>query len=154
MPGLNMLDKVIEAMKGEEFVKALRLIEELETDGCITSSVLVAKGRCIQLMDETEYSLDDAKLAFKQAIDQDPSSLDGLIELANFYYAVEGEPEKALEYFDIAFQKSRSYLMDAIVGHAKCVAEISSNDDAVQYLSSVVTLDKDVTTSLIDSLKY
>ena len=119
------------------FSKALALISLLESENeVLDSSLLVLKGRCIQLAEETIYTLDDAKSAFLKAIQINAKSIEALTELGWFYYNVQDEPSKAKEYFQQALSYSKDNLLESIDGCSRCIKELESENESKAFIKN------------------
>ncbi|MFT0214073.1 hypothetical protein VQ643_15970 [Pseudomonas sp. F1_0610] len=148
-----MLNKIFKEMKEKNYDEALSLIKELEENTKLNSSMLAVKGMCMQGSDSESYSLDDIRNIHQEAVDMDPFNVNALIELAYFYYAIDDDAKKAENYFATAIEKARARITEAVIGRAKCIAEITSSKDAINFLSKVSTIDDESILMLVHDLE-
>lgn len=143
------LRKIEKLLDVENFDEALEAIEILEKR-LISPSLLVTKGRCVQLLSNTKkYELKDAERFFKQALEIDRNNIDALLELGWYNYNVIEKPDEASKYFEKAISLCNEKLLDAIAGKSKSIAEARSIKEAIEFLKSIPFIDKNT----IDELK-
>lgn len=121
----------------EEYKEALALVEKAEREGLLHPELLVWKGRCLQLVDDTPYQLSDIENIFNQALDIDSEFTPAMLELGWFYFNVLDDATQAVELFERAITILRRQLTDAVIGKIKCLLETKKRDEVLKYLSSV-----------------
>ena len=136
----------------EDFDEALAELKKIEDNQPLYPNILVLKGICIQLGSENSpYELYDAEAAFKAAIEIDKNCFDALIEIGSFYNTNEGNPEKALPYYEKALEIAQSQFTEAIQGCAECYSEIKSPEDAFEFIEE--NIKKPVDEDKINAIK-
>jgi tetratricopeptide (TPR) repeat protein len=125
-------------LKEGKIQEALSLIKQIEQEGPLCPAVLVLKGYCIQLDDETTpYELSDAEEAFKRVIEMDEDYTPAIVELAWFYLNVLDDAERAAGLFERAAASYKKAMTEAVVGKAKCLIETETRDAAKSYLAEI-----------------
>ena len=82
------------------------LIKELdeELDHNPSVDLWILRGDVIQLCEDGEYDLDDARESYIKAIALDPQSADAFESLAHFTFAVNAAARDSLQYFQRAIE--------------------------------------------------
>ena len=139
MIDFKYIEKLIDA---EKFCKLLDYLDLLVNSvGKLPPNLLVLKGRCIQLSECNEYSLEDAKESFYEALKIDEKSIEALIELGWYYNTIENNPKKALSIFNKAMLYSKQVFLDAIEGCAYSINETESVNNAIKFIDLNSKLD-------------
>jgi tetratricopeptide (TPR) repeat protein len=112
----------------------LESLSALERERPLAAAELVEKGRSIQLASHPSLGLSDAEDSFKRALEIDPDYVPALIELGYFYSAVKDDVASALAWFEKAIAVSRAQLTEAAIGGSQCLAELSSEPVAANFL--------------------
>ena len=115
------LRKLVDAHRFDE---CLEEFARVERQRLLLPNELVQKGRCVQLSDSEEGSLQDAEEAFRRALDLDSDYVPALLELGWYYYAVEDDAPTALGFFKRALAVIKEYLKEARQGQEECLSEI------------------------------
>jgi tetratricopeptide (TPR) repeat protein len=139
---VHSLNKACELSRDEKFEDALLEIERMENSGLMSPQLFVLKAECIQLLrGENKYSLEDVENALLAAVTEDCGYADAHIELGWFYYAVLDDAERALPFFQQAFELAKPQITAASMGIAKCLSEIKSPEQAINYLDHLQVID-------------
>ncbi|MEW6608953.1 MAG: hypothetical protein AB1414_16155 [bacterium] len=129
--------------KQEDFRKSLKEVQHLLTEFPYLTPLLVLKGELIQLLDEedsNQWKLEDAKEALEQAVAIDEKSIDALLELAFYSYAVEDNNEIALHLFEKSINMSRKFLEEAYGGKCKCLFETNRKEEALKCVKEALRI--------------
>jgi tetratricopeptide (TPR) repeat protein len=94
----------------------------------------------VQLQEDPKHSLDKAKKALQQAIDLDPTSPAGAIELGHFLDAVEDNPRAASRAYADGVAAARQSLIEGLIGQAKTFLQLGKREDALKCLVEVLHL--------------
>ena len=141
---MKLLEEIKAKYETGEYEEALSLAEKTEREGLLDPEILVWKGRCLQLVDHTSYELSDIESLFNQALDINPELIPALLELGWFYLNVLDDAAKAIDLFDRAIAVLRRQLTDAMIGKTKSLAEASTKDEALKFISSASQLALDL----------
>lgn len=121
--------------KTEDYDGALGSLRELEKERPLSARELVVKGRLVQLASEdASAGLHEAEAAFKAALEIDEGYVPALLDLGWFYYAVQDDSQKAIDFFRKAASINAEHLLEAVRGTAECLVELESAEVAVNYL--------------------
>jgi tetratricopeptide (TPR) repeat protein len=97
--------------------------------------LLNLKARCNQTTEETiSEPLEDVEKSLELAIGLDKSYFPALVELAYFQLNVMDNAESALPLFDKAIEIINGITTKAILGKARCIAELKAEEDALVYI--------------------
>jgi hypothetical protein len=77
-------------------------------------------------------------------LDINPELTPALLELGWFYLNVLDDAAKAIDLFDLAIAVLRRQLTDAMIGKTKSLAETSTKDEALKFISSASQLALDL----------
>jgi tetratricopeptide (TPR) repeat protein len=94
----------------------------------------------VQLQEDPEHSLDEAKKALQQAVDLDKSSPAGAIELGHFLDAVEDNPQAASKFYTQGIAVARQLLVEGLICQAKALLQLDKREDCFQSLLEVLHL--------------
>ncbi|MBK9498422.1 MAG: hypothetical protein IPO06_03390 [Leptospiraceae bacterium] len=136
---MTTIELIKEKMKNKDYDSALSLFKNIE-ESLMSSEAYVFKGICVQLSDNGDYTLKDVEEYFLKAIQLEPSNLNPKIELAWFYLNVANKPGLANQYFEEAFNSSKSVLKEILIGIAKSKDEMEVNFDYKEYLMELENL--------------
>lgn len=124
----------------KKYDQALSQTEELRAEWPGNAKLLVLWASLVQLQEEPEHSLDDAKAALQIALELDEDSPAAAIELGHFLDAVEDEPRAAAKVFAVAAQSARQLLTEALLGQAKALLQVGKRSEAIALLAEAVRL--------------
>jgi tetratricopeptide (TPR) repeat protein len=116
--------------RAHQFGATFAILEHLLTVSPFSVELLLLRGRTLQLMSDEDAqqfpqaTLEEAHRNLKDAVALSPKNQEALLELAHFEYAVLDRSEEALELFSRAEQFALQWLGDAILGEAKCAADL------------------------------
>lgn len=122
--------------------RAFAKADDLRSEHPDNPQALVMWASLLQLLDESEYSLDDAKKALRQAMDFDDASPVPAIELGHFLDAIEDDPKAASHTFMRAISQARNLLVEALIGNAKCLLQLNRRSDAIRCLLDALQVSK------------
>jgi tetratricopeptide (TPR) repeat protein len=94
----------------------------------------------VQLQEDPKHRLDEAKKALQQAIDLEPTSPAGAIELGHFLDAVEDNPRAASRAYADGVAIARQSLIEGLIGQAKALLQLGKREDALKCLVEVLHL--------------
>lgn len=117
-----------------QFSEALAKVEGLRGEYPGNPQLLVIWASLVQLVEESEHSLDDAREALRQAVEFDESSPAASIELGHFLDSVEDDPTAASKAYSQAASAAKKLLIDALAGQAKSYLQLNRRADAVRCL--------------------
>lgn len=144
MNGINSFTKglgeVLSFYAREEYDRALARLEELRQSWPGNAYLLVLWARLVQLQDETQYSLDDAKRAMQQAIELEGKPLGAAIELGYFLDNIKDNPQTATKSFAHGIATARQLLINGLLGQAKALLQLDKHEDAVRCLVEAHTI--------------
>jgi tetratricopeptide (TPR) repeat protein len=122
--------------KERSFDEVLDRLRNIEQERNLSPGELVLKARCFQLS-EKRGSLADAQGALERALEIDPYYVPALMDLAWFHHAVEDDSGKALGLFEKVVALARQQVVEAVVGKARCLDELSSRDEADRFVKEM-----------------
>ena len=122
---LKNLKDIERLLRGNQYSKALLIVNKLLEEYPFSTRLLLLKGRLIQLLDEESElgELQDALDALELASELDDGSIDALNELAMFRHVVEDKQDEAILLFEKSIAKCLEFLEEAYLGKAKCLFE-------------------------------
>lgn len=137
-PAIEQFERhVAELMQREDYDGAVLVLRGAQEERGLTVEELLLLARCLQLTtEEFDVSLDEVKAVYQQALVRGPDHLETLIDVGWYILAVEDSAEEALPYFERAVSLQVDLLAEAIEGKAKCLEELKSPEDALQFLDS------------------
>jgi tetratricopeptide (TPR) repeat protein len=120
---------------------ALKGVDRLLKDWPDNPQLLVMWADLIQLQEKTEGpSLDDAKAAYRRAVELEEEYPSALVELGHFLYALEDDPRSANKVYEKAIVACRRLLIEALLGKAKALHEIGGISEARACLDEAYML--------------
>jgi tetratricopeptide (TPR) repeat protein len=122
---LKNLKDIERLLRGNQYSKALLIVNKLLEKYPFSTRLLLLKGRLIQLLDEESElgELQDALDALELASELDDGSIDALNELAMFRHVMEDKQDEAILLFEKSIAKCFELLEEAYLGKAKCLFE-------------------------------
>jgi tetratricopeptide (TPR) repeat protein len=100
----------------------------------------VLKASLVQLQEEPNYDLDEARKALHQAIELDRASPAASIELGHFLDNVADDPRSAIKAYAEGVAAARHLLIDGLIGQAKAYRQLDKNDDFLRCLLEALEL--------------
>ena len=137
---MPLSDNIAELLNARLFDKAVADLRKLEGQRPLTIPELVAKSRALQLAEgedsenEAEDGLKAAERALVTALALDEDSVEALVDLGYFYYAVENDASRAKPLFERALSICRTGIIESASGVAGCLSELSSPLEAREFL--------------------
>jgi tetratricopeptide (TPR) repeat protein len=126
---------------GEEaYDEALAEVESLLEAWPGNAHLHILWASLVQLQDEPNHGLDEAKRALQRAIELDKSSPAGPIELGHFLDAVEDKPQAALKAYAEGVTAARRLLIEGLIGQAKVLRELNKQEEFFNCLSELLHL--------------
>lgn len=98
----------------------------------------VLKASLVQLQEETQYALNDAKISLKQAVELDPNSPEATIELGYYLDNVEDDPRTAEKAYAAGAAIARRFLIDGLIGQAKVYRQLNKQEEFLHCLQQLV----------------
>jgi len=96
----------------------------------------------IQLQEDTEHELNEAKGALLKAVDLDRGSPAASIELGYFLDSVEDDPTAAAKAFGEGVTTAREMLIEGLIGQAKAFRQMDKMDEFRQCLMEILHLSR------------
>ncbi len=106
--------------------EALERLDRLRATASEDAKFWLLRGCLIQLADLTELSLDEARVSFERAAVLAPESPEPLEELGHFWFAVEDDAAKAVDYFRQALALGAGEETEAALSQALAELEEAS----------------------------
>jgi tetratricopeptide (TPR) repeat protein len=142
-------EAVAALMRSRNFAAVLDTLRAREVERGLTASELVVRGQALQLAESAgesesdrlidEHNLENARVAFLQALELEPSHLQAMLELGWYYHVILDDVAKALPIFEKAVEIARANLTEAAWGYASSLAETSSDEEAKEWLQKLHT---------------
>jgi tetratricopeptide (TPR) repeat protein len=131
----NLFQKAESLANQEKYDDLVALISEMESKGCLHPELLNLKARCIQLAEQpVSARLEDVQKSLEKAITLDKTYFPAFVELGYFQLNVMDKAELALPFFDKAIEIINRIATEAILGKARCIAELKSKEDALHFV--------------------
>jgi Tfp pilus assembly protein PilF len=115
------LDAVRELYASRRYDDALSKLDRYVARYELTAEMLLLKGRLIQLSENGDHSLSDAKECFLGALRQDKDNVNALLELGWLCASVLGEPDEGKRFFSEAIEKCNALREEATKGMNACM---------------------------------
>jgi tetratricopeptide (TPR) repeat protein len=128
------LSQVFRSWEQEQYDAALREVEELLQSWPGNAHLSILWASLVQLQDEPSHSLDDVKKALQRAVELDPHSPAGAIELGHYLDAVEDNSRAASKAFAAGIASARRLLIDGLLGQAKALLQLDKREEAFKCL--------------------
>ncbi len=136
----GQLQEIRDRISAGDIKGALSQIEKLERNGILHPAVLVWKACCVQLDDEdSSYPPSEIESTLKRALEIDNEFSPATIELAWFYLNVLDDAARAIPLFEKAILEEQRTMTEAVIGKAKCMAELETPASALRYLGETGT---------------
>lgn len=119
---------------------ALSEVESLLASWPGNSHLHVLWAGLVQLQEDPQHDLDEARQALKRATELEPDSPVAAVELARFLDNVEDDPRGAAKVYAEAVSGARRVLIDALIGHAKALRQLGKNDEFRRCLAEILHL--------------
>jgi lipopolysaccharide biosynthesis regulator YciM len=94
----------------------------------------------VQLQENPQYELDEAKHALQKAIELDKDSPAASIELGHYLDSVEDDPQAAIKAYGDGVATARRLLIDGLIGQAKAFKQLEKSDEFIHCLTEVLHL--------------
>ena len=123
--------------KERRYSEVLSIIEQIESRTPLCPPLLVLRGRCMQLDEDTVFELSAIEQAFRQALLIDEHYSPALLELGWFYLNVLDDPREAAAFFERAIATTRFALTEEVIGMAKCLSSMKTKDAAKLFIDEI-----------------
>jgi len=123
-PFAKSLADVLALLDDGKHDQAMKRIEEMRKAWPGNAGLLVLAARIIQLQEEPEHSLADAKRLLQQAIELEKHSPAATIELGYFLDNVEDDPASASKSFAQGIMAARQSLIEGLLGQARSLLQM------------------------------
>jgi|GEM_PF-1345517 len=100
----------------------------------------VLKASLIQLQDDPDYALGDARQALQHAVELDRGSPAASLELGDYLDSVEDDPLAASKAFAEGVAGARRLLIEGLIGQAKAFRQLDKRDEFLRCLREVLQL--------------
>lgn len=135
---LSAISRLYERQKYDE---ALAEVDRLLDQWPGNSHLYVLKGILIQLQENGEHELAEAKKALELATELDPDCPHAWIELGHFLNNVEDDPSGAAKAYTRGIEAARNLLLDGLIGQANVFRQLGRDEDFKQHLLEILLLD-------------
>lgn len=144
---MDALSELRALRRERRFGEALALVERLLKEGPSSTELLVFRAQVLQLVPEVDMAdpLAAAEESLAQACALAPDTVEPLIEMGHFLYAVQDRPADALSQFEAAERLARAGLKDALIGKIKCLAQLGRQVEARVELADAAQIFPDDT---------
>ena len=133
---------VFRCWENKEYAAALKIVDEMLEEWPGNARLHVLEARLIQLQEETDYTLVDAKESLLQAISLEEDYPIGYLELGHFLDAVEDDPDRAAKEFSDGVRIARKLLIDGLLGQARALIQLDRREPALNCLMEALYLAK------------
>lgn len=107
----------------------------MKSIGCLHPELLTLKAQCLQTTAEPiSASLEEIQKSLEDAIALDEAYFPAYVELAYFQLNVMDNAEAAFPLFEKAIEIINRVATEAILGKARCVAELKSKNEALDCI--------------------
>jgi hypothetical protein len=94
----------------------------------------------VQLQEDPQHGLEEAKQALQQAVELDKASPTGAIELGHFLDNVEDDPRSAFKAYAEGVAAARQLLIEGLTGQAKALRQLDMTQEFHRCLREVIFL--------------
>jgi len=96
----------------------------------------------VQLQENAEHDLDEAKQALQSAVELDKGSPAAAIELGHFLNNIEDDPQAAAIVFGEAAAQARQLLVESLMGQATVFQQMEKREEFLRCILEVLHLDR------------
>jgi tetratricopeptide (TPR) repeat protein len=133
--------KVRRDWKEGRYDNALAEVDRLLKEWPDNPQLLVMWADLVQLQEKANGpSLEDAKAAYRRAVELDGECSPGLVELGHFLYALEDDAKSASKTYEKAIVAYRRLLIEVLLGKAKALHEMERVAEARACLDEAYML--------------
>lgn len=132
MDAIEYLMRAQAAYESRQFGEALAVIADAEAGGKACPELILLKGACIQLAEETDFPVEYALRAYDELLKRQPRNSRALLEKGFFLLNVLDNAASAKACFLEAAQLCAEPLELALSGLGQAAAESGESDQAVQ----------------------
>ena len=122
--------------KAGRHAEALAMVDGLLADWPGSSGLHVMRAELIQLQDGSGPALAEAIDSLRAAVDLDGGSPEALLEQGHYQFAVEDDAKAAAKTFSKAVDRSKRYLVAALLGQAAALEELGRRAEAFDALAA------------------
>ncbi len=94
------------------------------------STIMLDKARAIQLSEENEYNLDDAKNIIEMILQVEPDYIPAYIEMGCFYDTVMDDPKRAIDIFNKGISIAQHLIEELFLSKAEALVSIGKHEEA------------------------
>jgi tetratricopeptide (TPR) repeat protein len=134
------LSSVMRHWESGEYDHALAEVESLREAWPGNSHLHVLWASLVQLQDEPENTLQEAKQALQLAVELDRTSPAASIELGHFLDVVEDKAGPAAKAFAEGVALARRSLIDGLIGRAKALHQLDKHEEVFACLLELLQL--------------
>ncbi|MCB1155990.1 MAG: hypothetical protein H7A25_12900 [Leptospiraceae bacterium] len=129
----NLDSEIKKNIDSKNYDEVIRLLDN-ETN--MSPYHCTVKATCIQLSENTKYTLEDVERLLLKAIEIDGKYLQPYIELGYFYHSVLENEDKAEYFFSIAKKILRDYLVEILIGDFQVRNETGTEKNIIDLLNA------------------
>jgi hypothetical protein len=100
MDGIQLLTAAQEAYSLGDYVAALEIVYKAEQEGKTSPELLLIKGACVQLAENTDFPAEKAFEIYSELLRRRPMDPRALNEMGHFLLNVKGDAQGARRYFN------------------------------------------------------
>ncbi len=124
----------------KDYDKALAEVESLLQAWPGNAHLHVLWASLLQLQEDPNYDLEEARRALQQAVEMDKGSPAALIEWGHFLDDVEDDPQAASKAYADGVATARQLLIDGLLGQAKALRQMNKREEFLRCILEVVQL--------------
>ncbi len=136
------LSRVSRLRKEKNYDTALAEVESLLESWPGNAHLHTLWASLVQLQEDPQHDLDEAKQALQQAVELDKESPAAAIELGHFLDNVEDDPHAASRVYAEGVAAARELLIDGLIGQAKVFQQLDKREEFLRCLLEVLTLSR------------
>ena len=137
LPYSREIARIKKLWKQERFDQAIRVVEGLRGEYSGNPQLLVLWASLVQLQEASNYTLDDACNALKEAVVLDATSPSAAIELGHFLDAVEDDPESAAKVFAQAAEMAHRQYIAALNGQVNAPRQLDRSPRSKKQIEAI-----------------
>jgi len=120
--------------------KALAEVESLRKTWPGNAHLHILWASLVQLQENPQHDLDEAKRALQQAVELDKGSAAAVLELGHFLDTVEDDPRAASKLYAEGVSTARHLLIDGLIGQAKVFRQLDQREEFLRCLLEILHL--------------
>lgn len=131
------LEEIGDLWTAQEYDAALDLVDGLRQEHPANAHSHVLWASLLQLQTNRKRSLDEAEQALRQAIDLEPASPIGSIEMGYLIDLMGDDPQAATKFYAEGIVLARHLLIEGLIGGAKALLQINRVEEAFRHALEV-----------------